>query len=527
MPSKLKRTLLLVMLLFLGGVGVELSAILFINSGHLVYTLDDAYIHLSLAENIRQGHYGVNPGEFCSPSSSILWPLLLAPFAGSDAGTLAPLVMNILASLGTVFLLWRIVCVAPEEEQGGALRSPAFAAFLVLLLIVATNQVGLIFTGMEHSLQVFLVTLIVWGLIQESRTGKAEWWLAVALALAPLVRYECLAISAPGLIYLFIRKHRSEALIAATSLAVALCGFSAFLVHLGLDPLPDSVNVKSAIVSSGGSLRLMIRHFGGSLNNARGSILAAALVALCWLACSGRRKPAERLLAASVASGVAAHLVAGEYGWYSRYEIYIWTAAILSILYLARELLSRRLSRDGPVVVGALVCLTVVLTCFPYIQVLATTPVASNNVYQQQRQMRRFAVDFYRKPIAVNDVGYPSYQNDAYVLDVVGVASSAARKAWRRGETASWFETASRDHDVRLAMIYGGWFSPIADRWLKIGELRLGREKVSVNNNVVGFYARDDGTREAVASELRDFALTLPEGCTFAFSDSNLGAREH
>src|SRR5260221_388102 len=208
MPSNLNRTLLLVLCIVLGAVGAELSAILFINSGHLVYTLDDAYIHLSLAENILHRHYGVNPGEACSPSSSILWPFLLAPVAGSDLGALAPLVMNCLASLGTVFLFWSIACVALQNDQAGARRSTAFPAFVVLLLVVATNLIGLIFTGMEHSLQVFFVTLIVWGLIQESRTGKAEWWLVVALVLAPLVRYECLAISAPGLVYLFVRKHR-------------------------------------------------------------------------------------------------------------------------------------------------------------------------------------------------------------------------------------------------------------------------------------------------------------------------------
>jgi len=423
MTSSPKRAFLVALLPFMGGVVAEMSAILFINSGHLVYTLDDAYIHLSLAENIARGHYGVNLGESSSPSSSILWPFLLAPFAGSAMGTVAPLILNVLASLGTVFLFWKIVDVSLGDHRPDSGSSTAFAALLVSLLVVATNLVGLIFTGMEHSLQVFLVTLIVWGLIQESRWGKADGWLILSLVLAPLVRYESLAISVPGLLYLFLRTHRKKALTAATILGAALCGFSAFLVHLGLGPLPDSTLVKSSVVSSGGDLRLLIRHFGGSLNNPRGSVLAAVSLVLCWLAWSGGRKPAERLLAGCVASGVALHLLAGEYGWYSRYEIYIWTASVLSILYLGREALSSRLVRDGPFAVGCLAALSMAITCLPYIQVLATTPVASNNVYQQQREIRRFAVEYYKKSIAVNDVGYPSFDNDAYVLDVVGVAS--------------------------------------------------------------------------------------------------------
>src|SRR2546425_1726808 len=336
MPSNMKRAFLMVLLIFLGGVGAEISAILFINSGHLVYTLDDAYIHLSLAENIARGHYGVNLGESSSPSSSILWPFLLAPVAGSALGTLAPLVLNVLVSLGTVFLFWRVVGVAMGDYQTDVVSSTAVPTLLVSLLIVATNLIGLIFTGMEHSLQVFLVTLIVWGLIQESRGGKADWWLVLSLILAPLVRYESLAISVPGLLYLFLRRHRKEALTAAVILGMALWGFSAFLVHLGLDPLPDSTMVKSKVVSSGGNLRLMVRHFGGSLNNPRGSVLAAVCLAPCWLAFSWGRKPAERLFAWGIASGGALHLLAGEDGWYSRDEIYIWTASVLFVLYLGK-----------------------------------------------------------------------------------------------------------------------------------------------------------------------------------------------
>ncbi len=51
--------------------------ILVMNDGKLMYALDDPYIHLSVSETIWNGGYGVNPGEFSSPSSSILFPFLL------------------------------------------------------------------------------------------------------------------------------------------------------------------------------------------------------------------------------------------------------------------------------------------------------------------------------------------------------------------------------------------------------------------------------------------------------------------
>ncbi|MHC2245266.1 hypothetical protein [Bradyrhizobium elkanii] len=46
--------------------------------GRLIFTLDDPYIHLAVADHIRSGGYGVNASEVSSPSSSIIWPYLLA-----------------------------------------------------------------------------------------------------------------------------------------------------------------------------------------------------------------------------------------------------------------------------------------------------------------------------------------------------------------------------------------------------------------------------------------------------------------
>lgn len=56
----------------------ELAAMVAQCDVRFVFTLDDAYIHLAVADQVLSGGYGVNAGEFSSPSSSILWPYVLA-----------------------------------------------------------------------------------------------------------------------------------------------------------------------------------------------------------------------------------------------------------------------------------------------------------------------------------------------------------------------------------------------------------------------------------------------------------------
>ena len=70
-----------------------------------MYTLDNPYIHLSLAENLLRGHYGVNVDEVASPSSSILYPFLLAGTLAFGLGGIAPLFLNTLGAIGVSWLI--------------------------------------------------------------------------------------------------------------------------------------------------------------------------------------------------------------------------------------------------------------------------------------------------------------------------------------------------------------------------------------------------------------------------------------
>ncbi len=503
------------LIFLLVSISIELIAILILNSGRLIFTLDDAYIHLSMAENIAKFHYGINLNEFSSPSSSILWAFLIAPFAGLSFSNYIILFINIICSVGTLYLFWKIL----TNIFGGETKikkANTVITFFLILLIISTNMIPLIFIGMEHPLQIFLVTLIIWGLIYEIENDKVTKWLIVAIILAPLIRYENLAVSFPALIYLYFRGYHKSAIVSTIIIIVLMGTFVLFLLNLGLSPLPTSVRSKLATGSvslGGGSFGVFIER---SLNNPRGILLTVGMLFLLYYTLFKRRNGRKNLLAGVTVFGITLHLLVGKYGSFHRYEIYILTVAILVILYLNKELLTGLINNNGFLKLASLFTLTVLLLFEPFIKALIFTPLASNNIYEQQYQMHRFAVEYYNKPVAVNDLGFVTYNNPNYVLDLWGLAS--AKTLQHRGsKNSNWIDKIAKEHNVKFAMIYDSWFKNLPESWLKVGELYLGKSLITPSDSVVSFYASDKQTYSETYKLLKEFSKTLPVDTRFEF----------
>lgn len=495
---------------------VELAAILALNDGLLVYTLDDAYIHLALAENIISGHYGVNDGEFSAPSSSILWPLLMAPVAAHEY---APWLINSLAAGVTVFFFIRILRLVVGVPRNHRLNF--FISLMVVLLILATNLTGLIYTGMEHSLQLLLVVMIAYGLMVEIEEDRLEPWLLVAIVLAPLIRYENAAISVAALGYLLLRRYLKPVALASLVLAVLIGGFSLFLTSLGLDLLPTSVIAKSSMLGEGSRIDAIVANLNVALRHQQGLVLMAAGLVLGGYALLVRNRR-KRQLALVSALAILLHVLVGKYGWYNRYEVYIWSFMLLVGLYLLAPWIKAALQGNPrkfmAVVVGA--AAFVALTTTTYILGLFTVPVAANNIYEQHYQMHRFVVHVYNGPVAVNDLGYVSYKNDHYVLDLGGLASRAVLTYRHNGDDDGvWMTMLADEHEIGLVMIYDEWFNRIPETWIKLGELELSKARITPPHRTVSFYATSSQAYAGIAAKLPPFIETLPPGVRFLFAN--------
>lgn len=478
------------------------ARILQANAGVFVYTLDDPYIHLALADRIAAGHYGINASEPSAPSSSIIWPFLLAPFAFLGRFDLVPLLLNVFAAAGTVVTVWKVLGLLVRVPDRRV--EAAASAVLLALFVPAGNVVGLVFTGMEHSAQAFLAALLVYGLVRELETGLCSPVLAVAAVLGPLVRYENLALSAAAIL-------------------VLVGGFSLFLVHLGLRPLPTSVLAKSPAVATGGSLWAVRQNLVANLSVERGVLLTAVLATFLLVAVLSRREDGGRALSGAAAVAVGLHLLLGRTGWFHRYEIAVWVFALLYLLWLVRRPVSGFLGRGHPILrLGAFAAGSaafVFLTSRPYVTALRTTPLASNNIYCQQLQMRRFTVDFWQRPVAVNDLGWVAYRNPRTVLDLSGLASPEVLAHLRHDRTSQWIDDLARDRGVELVIIYPRIYPLLPPQWKALGELRLSGPLITPFDRSVSFFALSPEAEEDARRLLRLFRRDLPDGVRFVFPD--------
>ena len=491
----------------------EVAISVWLCQGHLVYSLDDPYIHLTLANNILDGTYGINIGEASSPSSSIIWPWILAGSQWLRLGTLAPLLLDSVAAGAAVYTGARFL-----EEIGfvDPKQAPLFAATNGVVLILTTNALGLPMTGMEHSWHVLAVVLTVRGLFHAVGGRAPSFLVLAAIALTPLIRFEGAALASAAIMALFWLGYRLQAIAVAAIVALSIGAYAAYMSYLQLPLLPSSVLIKSqvtAIAYQGGASGFAAV-IGSTYHNLIDNLSYPSLIlslAVCLLATYRQglrsRWPAFYLPAAFT---TVAHLCFGRHGGFYRYEIYVltlgWLVTVTGLTQLRDWLApsSARFYQATLLAIGAVFASSEV-------QAPIKTPLAARDVYDQQYQMARFAQQYYAAPVAVNDLGLVSFRNTNYVLDLFGLGSETVRKLRLSGrfDAKAINDTVVRTH-VGLIMIYESWYPGLipAD-WRRVAVLSTG-PAVSNADSSVTFFASPLGDAGAIKAELSRFKRSLP-----------------
>lgn len=483
---------------------LETLFVLLSTHGHFTYSLDDPYIHLALADEIRAGHYGINPGEASSPSSSILWPFLLSLTAGSPVQDFVPLAWNLVFTVASVLVLDGFLA---RYLRGW--RLPAATTVTVLSL----NLIGVAFSGMEHSLQVLLALLLGRGVVDLVAYGRLSRFLLLAMAIGPLVRYENAALSV-GAMLVLVAVGRWRAAVLPTLVWVAgLCAFSLFLQSRGLDPLPSSVLAKSPY-AGGAPISAVV---AGKLQ----WIFIRPTFLVCWLvlildAALLRRWTVLHWFAAFV---LTSHAIAGDFGWFGRYELYLLAALFPVLVSLAFEW--GRAEASAAKRLRAILTAAAVVSALPLALCTFRTATAAADIWVHQAQTARFVRDYWRQPIAVNDLGLVAYRGGEPVLDLFGLGDQEARRL-RVGADGQWVGPLVARREVRLAAVYASWFEgQIPDTWVSVGTL-TGHPNVFVVEPSITVYATEPGAVTEACDALRQFAA---DGSPARIATTNACAR--
>ncbi len=488
----------LLWLLVVGGLSLRFGG------GDAPYSLDDAWIHLHFAENLAAGHWGMEPGQISVPSSSILWPWLLVPFAGTAFLPWWPLLLNL------------CFCLLSLKAVLAFLRPYGPLPYSALLALAFANLVGLVYTGMEHSLQVLLALWILLGL-RDLAGGKSARRLAPLLVLAPLVRYELLALVLPAILLIAFRRGRSWLLLLPL-VFLPLLAYSLWLHHLGLPLLPTSVLAKSGPAAAEGlsaTAASLLANALHTLQLPQGRVLGALTAVCVYLGLRRGGEDTLKPLALFCAAALGLHLLAGRTGWLNRYEIQVWLPALLVVLAVFASWLRERPAGQFPGMRPALLTLVLAFAALPYLRTSLETPWGVRNIQEQQAQMARFSREHWPHPVAVNDLGRVSFRNPNTVLDLWGLSSPEALQERLRGSDPAWADRLCRERGVPLVMLYEDWFPTLPDGWSLLGRLRLGSRRVSSDRSSVGFYLLEEERREEARASLLEWARGLPQGVRF------------
>jgi hypothetical protein len=525
-PSKSQRKPLIWILIITVALAlIECIAILTLNTGVMTLAIDDPYIHFALGNRLLEGHYGINAHEYAAPASSIVWPFLICLLTLSDSALpYTTVAINVALTMGVMCILWMALTSKNTQAQGRSSETHQRTFVILLACLLGSNLLTLAFTGLEHNLQTFVTSAMVFGMLKHADDQKVRWWWLASIIIAPLVRYECAAFSFACLAYLALQGRPLVAVLVGAMTVSPLVAFSGFLLNMGLDFLPSSVLVKTNLHAGHSSLSTATHNLLANITSVKGQIVSAGIACVLTYALQSSTPKRHRMAALALAAAATGHMVGAQLGF--RYESHVWASIMLLILFTQRGVLytplplkvKPNLNKQGAM---ALFSITIIAICSvrfsPY---LIITPLAANNIYKQQYQMRRFVFEYFKAPVAVNDLGYVSYKNDFDVLDLWGLGSLEAAKA-RGGNEPDWMEKITAKHKVQLAMIYESWFTPNTPKsWMRIADLKLKRIppsqiiKVGSAGDDVSFYATDCQTAQDTMAKLAAFQKTLPTGST-------------
>lgn len=491
------------------------------SDGQLLYVLDDAHIHLSMARSLAEGGvWGPSTEGFVPASSAPLFTALLGALMWLLGPCEAlPRAVELCAAAGFLWLGGRFLGRHLRGlAVGGVLTAAALLVPLPLLVLL----------GMEHGLHawVSLALLLACGrLLAGSSLGISTLVLA---AVAAGLRYESCALIGLVVLGLLVKGRVGAAagLAGAGALIPAIMGGVSW--SKGWFLAPTGLVTKAALMwPQAGPIERWWINLDGNLSDAPalGGVVAlggSLLLLWRWRRQDWGGREALLWVVRVLIGMVVIHLIFGKVGWYYRYEAYLYALALV-VLPAAVGSVIGPLWRGGrgPRVSAVALVVIAAWTVFHAGQrarfALAGVPGLARDLHTQNNWTARFFSEALPgERIATHDLGLVSWHTRRVPLDLAGLASREIATLYLEGRRQpAIVDRLAREGRVHVAWTFRNWFdqagfgaAPVG--WVPVATLRTQNHSRQLAGDSFTFWALDPDAALRLEEALRARAARLP-----------------
>lgn len=523
-----KYTVLIINLAFLITTYFTLFVIAYFqNEGHYVYSLDDAYIHMAMAKNMAlNGVWGVTKFEFTSSSSSILWTGMLSGiYYLFGVSELIPMLLNLFFASLIVVTSYYIL----KKFEVRAIHS----LLILVLLIIITPLPPLMFTGLEHVMHIWVSLLFIYFVSTEladvQKNKSNFFWLLLVSAMLPSIRYEGIFLASIASILFLFRKKFVKSVLIFFCAFVPIYIFGAISVRNGWSFFPNSLLLKGSFpdITSISEFISFLGFLFNSMFSLKYLIAASAILLISGISLY-RFKPFLNKLFSNRISymvlmfifNIALYAAYSRSGWSYRYQSFLVALGILIVGVVFFKYIAAN-SRITGWLKGSLITVLIAVPLVYFgassFELIAKTPRASTNIYEQQYQMGKFLMQYYEgKGVALNDIGTSNYFADMRCVDLWGLSNLEISKLRRSGSfTEQNIREIALRNDVAVSIVYDSWFREgdstiLPSEWIKAGNWKI-TENVIAGDSIVSFYAVNPEEAALLSRNLEDFSRSLPK----------------
>ena len=483
--------------------------------GHLIYPLDDTYIHMGMAKNVAlHGMWGMTRYEFSSSSSSPLWTTLLAgAYATTGLRDSTPLILNVLCAVALLIIADRALARWTVP--------PAARALVLAALVLAVPLPPLVLMGMEHVLHLllsvaFAVTVLdlLSGQMPPPR-GRIVM-LCVLAALLGASRYEGFFLVALASLLLVIRRQPGAGVVVGLAALAPLVVFGLVSLAHGSPFLPNSLLLKAGgdqlspwqvLFKPPASEDLeLFRRTPALLVVLVASVLGALAVGV-WRKSRGHPAVFACVLVVGMMA-LHAHFAFSSLFWVYRHDAYLVGFGLVAAALAVADLPAAA----GAGAMAVLLSILLMVSAAPGeawsgAQTLAQ---AETNYLEHYRAAEFIAAHYPAGPVVVNDIGAASYRTDARLLDMFGLGSVEPiliRRANAGAYTAADVERWTGEHHPAAAIVQLGWgwvLPRLPASWIKVAEV-----EIVPSGQTLGFFAMSPDGALALRQQVSVFYRPL------------------